>query len=557
MTTIIPTPDRTHRQDGSFCVTNYTSVVADSAGLLPICSILTNAIKVLTDLKLAVSLEPLAETDWGIISLKIDGSLKEEEYKLTVADERVVVFGGSYSAVANAAASLSQIIRVNKDRVEIPCLTICDHPAFFFRALMVDLARYRHSMTTIKQLIVLCWWYKIRYLQLHLTDIQAFTFPSSAYPELSSEHNRFTTKELCELEDFSLRHGVAIIPEIDIPGHANSALRTLCPTDPHNDWNLINPAHPNTLPVLDTLIGEFCDVFRSSPFIHIGGDEVVFKGWADCAICRKYLRKKNLSGFDELFNHFLSEASALVRKHGKRPMMWEGFKLDTSVEVPKDVVVQCYELLFSQPEDLIAAGYEIVNASWGPLYVTGKHSCPTAMIHQWNPQVFGSHSLKKVPDALKRLAEIEIINKTTTIYPDEINFNNPPYVKAIPPSSSLLGGMLCSWQLPDCVELPNIRRRLAAMSERAWNPGLVSDFSEFLLRLECQDETLQLLLEDILRKNTGVFNLISRAQEMEARLQAGQTVGIGADAAGELAVQNQNAKHGGENLQGQTNNQVI
>jgi hexosaminidase len=529
--TVIPTPTKAEYGAGYFILTDHASVSAADETLSPLSGILTESVFALTGLRMPPA---LSGNRTFPICLAYDAVCKGEEYNLKIDTDSIRISGNTYLAVSHGVATFLQLIRFQENRIVLPCLTIRDFPEFPFRALMADLARQKHSLSTLKQLVVLCWWYKIHYLQLHLTDIQAFTFPSKTYPELASAHNSFSIEELRDLETFANTYGIVIIPELDLPGHANSMLRTLCPTEPHNDWNVINPVHRDTMKVLDTLIGEICDVFKSSPYFHIGGDEVVYKGWEDCRLIRQYMRENSIEQHGDLFNFFLNEVNKLVKQHGRRSIAWEGFRLNNKIKVANDVMVQCYEMLYSQPEDLLACGYEIINASWGPLYVVGRQNCSVEMIHQWNPCIFGSHSLHKAPHALENAPETQNITHVQTVYPAVIDFQDPPYVKAIPVQPGLFGAMLCSWGQPDCIELATLRRRIAAISERIWHGGQRRDFSIFLMALENKDEALELLLEDILARHTDVFKGISRSQEIAARLQAGQQVGIGEQTSEEM-----------------------
>ena len=56
-------------------------------------------------------------------------------------------------------------------------------------------------------------------------------------------------------------------------------------------YPVLNPVSERTFTVLDTLIGDLCAVFRASPYIHIGADEVPFAGWGKCRDCAAFLRR--------------------------------------------------------------------------------------------------------------------------------------------------------------------------------------------------------------------------------------------------------------------------
>ena len=53
---------------------------------------------------------------------------------------------------------------------------------------LLDVARQDHSIEDIKKVVQLCRLYKARYLQLHLTDDQGWTFPSTKYPKLGTKN---------------------------------------------------------------------------------------------------------------------------------------------------------------------------------------------------------------------------------------------------------------------------------------------------------------------------------------------------------------------------------
>lgn len=85
---------------------------------------------------------------------------------------------------------------------------------------MVDAAREYLPLAALKGYVVLCRHYKLNHLHIHMTDDQAFTFPSSAYPEAAAASSwRYTLDELKELAAFAAARGVEIIGEMDVPGH--------------------------------------------------------------------------------------------------------------------------------------------------------------------------------------------------------------------------------------------------------------------------------------------------------------------------------------------------
>ena len=105
---------------------------------------------------------------------------------------------------------------------------------------MVDAARAYLPLSALKGFVTLCRLYKLSYLHIHLTgtataiffkvlnvcysvvccrndsDDNAFTFPSSAFPELAQGSSwKYKLVELHELQAFAKARNVEIIGEMD------------------------------------------------------------------------------------------------------------------------------------------------------------------------------------------------------------------------------------------------------------------------------------------------------------------------------------------------------
>ena len=91
----------------------------------------------------------------------------------------------------------------------------------------------------------------------------------------------YTQDECRDIVRYAAERYINVVPEIDMPGHMQSALHVFpnlgCtggpyPVAPH--WGVMREVlcggNPETLKFLKTVFGELCDVFPS-PYIHIGG----------------------------------------------------------------------------------------------------------------------------------------------------------------------------------------------------------------------------------------------------------------------------------------------
>lgn len=492
---VLPTPQHGSGQGGDWRLPSGPRIAARDPSLADVASTLAAHLH-------AASLRwitPVTTSGEADIVLALDRTLPDEGYVLTVDERGASIAGGSPAGVAWGAASLVQALVVDHAERRLPCMRVVDQPRFAYRGLMVDVARFPHTLTTLRHLVVLCWFYKIRYLQLHLADVEAFTFPSTAYPDLATPGHHLSLDEWRELEAWAARHEVVLVPELDVPGHANPALRRLCPTSPPTGSPVLNPVSERTFTVLATLIDEILAVFPRTPYVHIGADEVAYDGWARCQDCAAFLRERGLTRIEEAYRHFIVRMRDIVHARGRRMIVWEGFAAEGAVAIPPDIIVQFFDVEYLQPAQAVALGHQVINSSWGPLYVVpGLSTCPLPMVHRWHPGIFGSNALSCVPDALDGAPSFAACDRAATIYERPLPGRRHPFAITLPATDpAILGGMMCSWEMLDRDEVPALRRHLAVMAERAWNPGRDAGLTDLLLRLEATDWRLTGLLRAV------------------------------------------------------------
>lgn len=469
---LVPWPKSLTKGSGQLVLTQKSRIMAADRSLASLAAILSDEIGQVGSLHLALGNGPGRAGD---IALSLDPSLKGEEYVLEVKDT-AFVRGGNYGAVALGTVTLLQALRCADGKVLLPRLHVEDSPATDYRGLMIDVARSYHPVENLKQIVELCRLYKTRYLQLHLTDDQSFMFPSKAYPQLATQNQNggktYTLEELKDLVAFADARNVTIVPEYEVPGHSAAANRALPDlflikgTKPYEHHASINFAKEEVMQAIATIVGEMCDVFRSSPYFHIGGDEADLEFAHQNADFQAAFKKHNLPNQHQLYRKLVADMDAIVKRQGKQMIVWEGFTREPNapVQIPKDVIVMAYEIVFYQPDKLLEDGYRVINGSWTPLYVVGSGR-PPAEIYAWQKEQFKPFG---APAADRGVV--------------------------VPPSSLLLGAQMCAWEQAEAIEIPNERLRLPAMMERIWNPAARRSYADFERRLGACDALLDLLV---------------------------------------------------------------
>ena len=412
----------------------------------------------------------------------IDKTLNKEEYQIDI-NEKILVSAGSYNALVMAKNSLLQLITKKNKSIVFPLIKIKDYPDSSYRGLLIDLARVWHDVGTLKDIIDLASFYKINYIQLHLTDDQAFTFPTEKYPKLPTPDRPYSKKDFRELVEYAKLRGVILVPELEVPGHATQLVKIypeIFGVNNNNpNSNVVNISNEKIYGVLDEIIGEMVEVFHTSPYFHIGADEANLDLYKNVPEIKRFMKKNNLgTDVNELYRYFIVRMNDIVKSHNKKMFLWEGFRKEGKIKIPKDVVVFEFETLYQLPGDLIEDGYTVVNTSWQPLYVVnGGVKNPRARRAMWSPEKIYSWNIwrwenwyDKAPASKK-----------------PIQLEETPLV---------IGGQFCSWEQAGEAEIPVLRKRLPSFIEKVWNNKEVLPFEVFFPRVEKNDEKLSKIIND-------------------------------------------------------------
>jgi hexosaminidase len=388
---LIPWPKSLTLDPGRMPLAAASRVVAADESLKPLAAILRDEILLMTGLKLDVA---SGRGQAGDIVLKLNPALKADEPLLTVrgadvvrtADgahaiaiaDQAVVEGFDYRAVAEGTATILQAVSGGDGRFWLPRISVKDWPHAGYCGVMLDVGRQWHPVEAIRQVAETCRLYKARYLHLHLTDDQGWTLPSAAYPQLGSRNQGahggiaprvYTREELTDLAAYADARGIAIVPEIEVPGHSGAALRSLPEIfdaiDPETKQPVrlgcMNMANEEIYRALDTIIGEASAIFKSSPYFHIGSDEVQMGKVALYSGYKDFMEKHNLKSDGELANHFIARVAGIVARHGKKPIKWEGLANHAS----SNIVIMAWDDRSNCAAEMVARGRTTITCPWG------------------------------------------------------------------------------------------------------------------------------------------------------------------------------------------------
>jgi hexosaminidase len=280
-------------------------------------------------------------------------ALGEEGYELAITEDLITISAnlpaGAFRAIQTIRQLLPAIIEsaVKQDASwEIATGTIIDSPTYSYRGAMLDVARHFFSIDDVKQFIDQIALYKMNVLHLHLSDDQGWRIEIKSWPNLTTHGGStevgggkggfYSQEQYKELVAYAQARYITIIPEIDMPGHINSALAsygelnggTIVPAEGRVEinasantildgkskptqlytgtevgWSTLRIEKEVTFKFVDDVVRELAAI-TPGPYIHIGGDEA-------------HVTKK------EDYIAFINRFQEIVKEHGKKMMGWE------------------------------------------------------------------------------------------------------------------------------------------------------------------------------------------------------------------------------------------
>ena len=480
---VIPAPASVNPAPGSFRIDDGLPVEAQDPRAEPVARYLAELLARSRGIRLRSATKRDAA---GAIRLVLDAppDASREAYSLEVSGNGVEIRAADPSGLFYGAVTLWQLATADGAAAgpsTIPAGQIEDAPRFAWRGLMLDSARHYQPSAFIRELIDWMALHKLNVLHWHLTDDQGWRLEIRRYPELTRvgawrkpagagdppRYGGFYTQaEVRELVAYAASRFVTIVPEIEMPGHAQAAIASYPrlgtggapPVSPDwgvHDW-LFNADEP-TLAFLEDVLSEVIELFPGE-FIHVGGDEAVKDRWRASPRVQARIRELGLADETALQGWFVARIGRFLDSRGRRLIGWDEI-LESGI--PARAAVMSWR----GTEGGVAAaraGHDVVMAPSPVLY-----------LDHWQSDLQSEPPGRPAVITLREVYAYEPVPAGLT--PDE--------------SRHVLGAQVNAWtehmRLTERVEHQAFPRA-AALAEATWSPPSARDWDSFAARLGAQ-----------------------------------------------------------------------
>ncbi|MHC2992133.1 beta-N-acetylhexosaminidase, partial [Pontibacter sp. HJ8] len=286
--------------------------------------------------------------------------------------------------------------------VAIPAVTVSDAPRFGHRAFMMDVGRNFQPKEQVLKTLDLMGLYKLNVLHFHLNEDEGWRLEIPGLPELTevgakrghTQDNKknlqpsygsgpdvenkigsghYTRADFIEILKYAKDRHIRVIPEIETPGHARAAIKSM---DARYDrlmkegkkqaaeqyllrdledksvyrsvqnWddNVINVALPSTYAFLEKVVDETLKMYKEAgapiDMIHFGGDEVPPGVWEKSPAVQALMKSNpEIKSTDDLWYYYFGKVNDLLKARKLNLYGWEEIGLRKTQVNGKNVYV--------------------------------------------------------------------------------------------------------------------------------------------------------------------------------------------------------------------------
>lgn len=348
---LIPYPQQISVSEGKFNLNEKTVIYAPNNSNEA--QMLQFQIKSKLGITLPISTKNTGKKE-GIV-LDINSKLKDKTYTLDILPNTAIINGKTAQDVLYGIQTLLQLIPVeSKSKAEIANVKIVDSPKFDYRGMHLDVCRHFFTVDEVKQYLDYLSAYKYNKFHWHLTDDQGWRIEIKKYPKLTQiggfrdgsmvgaysdmkfDDKRYggfyTQEQIKEVVAYAKKLHIDVIPEIEMPGHAQAALAAYpeyaCTKGPFEVWkqwgvseNIFCPKE-ETFKFLEDVMDEVIPLFPYE-YVHIGGDEAPKKVWKESKFVQDLIKEKGLKDELEMQSYFITRMEKYINSKGKQIIGWD------------------------------------------------------------------------------------------------------------------------------------------------------------------------------------------------------------------------------------------
>ena len=368
--TIIPQPQSMVLGKGYFQFTQETVFVIDPA-LMPARLPFLNQFERASGFKFAIQKAAILTNS---VVIDTDKSLPKEGYTLAVTPQQINIKAADYNGALYALQTLRQLLPNEVESTElvkrdwlVPAVTITDAPQYQWRGLMLDVSRHffpkEYILKTLDRMAML----KLNTFHFHLVDNEGWRIEIKKYPKLTEvgawrvdqeeklwdertpnpadafanpatapkKYGGFYTQEdIKEIVAYATARGITVIPEIEMPAHAMSAIAAYPELSCHKRpigvpsgavWPITDiycAGQEETFDFIEEVLTEVLALFPSQ-YIHIGGDEATHTEWEHCPKCQLRMKEHQLKNVHQLQSYFIKRIDDFLTSKGRTLVGWD------------------------------------------------------------------------------------------------------------------------------------------------------------------------------------------------------------------------------------------
>jgi len=259
----------------------------------------------------------------------------EQGYIIIYENLKLYIEADSPQGLYYGTQTLRQLINSTPNKNSVNKIAIIDFPLLEIRGISDDISRGQAAtIENLKKFIKeLSHFKKNQYYLVYMQDM--FLFKN--HPEIGTGRGAYSKKEIEELFEYAKKHFVELIPIFQTIGHWENILHN------KNYWiyaefpasNSLNIANNDIYNLLDEMIGELSEVFKSEYF-HIGADE----SWDVGKLASKdYV---NEIGIAQAYLKHYKKVYDIAKKYGYKKII-----------IYHDILYKYEEVLRELPKDMI------------------------------------------------------------------------------------------------------------------------------------------------------------------------------------------------------------